>query len=408
MAKKIEKTPLNKKGWVANFTLVGEAKVGDYTFSLDNHSEKSDWIYNRMSLGVNCGEKSGDVFAELMGGYGSERGDKNVIYVHGKKEDGSDDFENSYTIHWDDRFEEDILADIGDLCFLTVGLEKDVKDKTVYKKFLSAYDAIAYMQEHLEEGMVVNVKGQLKYSVYNDVVQCKKEINSVVLSSATPDKYRASFTQTILLDKDSCTKDSVNKDKSVLEIYAYVTEKFKEFNGYDLTDGGKNKGGLVVPLKKTFEYDIDLTKGDMVQKIMNKVFKVKKGVTQITFEGEFVESGAAVTATMDDVPDDIKELIEIGMYTEEEALAKCSENGNKERRMILTRPVFRMVGDDDNKVPQILREDEKYTDDDLLLDCLTKKEEGEEEEDEVPFVEEDADDDASDDEDPMAWLNNLD
>lgn len=407
MAKKIEKTPLSKKGWIANFTLIGEAKVGDYTFSLDNHSERSDWIYNRMSLGVDAGEKYGTVFAELMGGYGSERGDQNIIYVHGKREDGSDDFENSYTIHWDDRFDEDILADIGSLCFLTVGLEKDVKDKTVYKQFLSAYDAIAYMQEHLEEGMVVNVKGQLKYSVYNDVVQCKKEINSVVLSSATPDKYRASFTQTILLDKDSCTKSSINKDKSVLEIYAYVTEKFKEFNGYDLTDGGKIKGGQVVPLRKTFEYNIpDLTNGEQVKKIMDKVFKVKKGVTQIVFDGEFSEAGASITATMDDVPDDIKELIELGMYTEEEALAKCSENGNKERRMLLTRPVVRMVGDDDNKVPQILREEEKYTDEDLLLDCLVKNDE--EEDDEVPFEEEDTDDADTSDANDMSWLDALD
>lgn len=407
MAKVKEKTPLSKKGWTQNFTLVGEAKVGDYTFSLDQRSEKSDWIYNRISLGVDCGEKYGTVFAELMGGFGSERGDKNVIYVHGKKEDGSDDFENQYTIHWDDRLDEDIIKDIGDLCFLTVGLEKDVKDKTVYKKFLSAYDAIAYVQEHLKEGMVVNVKGQLKYSVYNDNIQCKKEINSIALSAATSDKYRASFVQTMLLDKDSCTKDSIDKDKSVLNIFAYVAEKFKEYNGYDLTDGGKNKGGLVVPLRKTFEYEVDLTKGDIVQKIMNKVFKVKKGVTQITFEGEFVESGATVTATMDDVPEDIKELIEMGMYTEEEALAKCSENGNKERRMIITRPVFRMVGEEDNKVPQILREDEKYTDDDLLLDCLVKVDE-EDDVDADDTVDTDDTDTSTSDANDMSWLDNLD
>lgn len=407
MAKKKEKTALAKKNWSANFTLIGEAQVGDYTFNLDQHSDKSDWIYNRMSLGVSCGEKYGTVFAELMGGFGSERGDQNVIYVHGKKDDGTDDFENSYTIHWDDRFEEDILKDVGDLCFLTVGLEKDVKGKTVYKKFLSAYDAIAYIQEHLTEGTAVNVKGQLKYSVYNDTVQCKKEVNSVVLSAATPDKYKASFVQTMWLDKDSCTKNSIDKDKSVLNIYAYVAEKFKEYNGYDLTDGGKIRGGQVVPLRKTFEYEVDLTKGEMVQKIMNKVFKVQKGVTQITFEGEFVESGATVTATWDDVPKDIKELYDMGMYTEEEVLAKCSENGNKERRMLLTRPVFRMVGDDDNKVPQILREDEKYTDEDLLLDCLMKNDEDDEEVNETDDNDTDDSEDTVDAND-MSWLDNLD
>ena len=34
----------------------------------------------------------------------------------------------TYTIDWDDRFDESILADIGDLCFTTVGLEKTDKD----------------------------------------------------------------------------------------------------------------------------------------------------------------------------------------------------------------------------------------------------------------------------------------
>jgi hypothetical protein len=96
----------------------------------------------------------------------------------------------------------------------------------------------------------------------------------------------------------------------------------------------------------------------------------------------------------------------MGMYTEEEALAKCSENGNKERRMIITRPVFRMVGEEDNKVPQILREEEKYTDDDLLLDCLVKNED-EDADDELPFAEEDADGETSDAND-MSWLDNLD
>ena len=66
------------------------------------------------------------------------------------------------------------------------------------------------------------------------------------------------------------------------------------------------------------------------------MFKVKKGITQITFEGNFVEGGATVKATLDDIPDDIKDLIECGVYTEEEALARCSTNGKREQRMIFT------------------------------------------------------------------------
>lgn len=408
MAKKEITNALEKKEWSSRFNLVGEAKVNDFTYRIDEKSEKSDWVYNSINLGINCGEKYGTVFCELMGGYGAER--DNVVYVHGKNEDGTDDFNNSYTIDWDDRFDESILADIGDLCFTTVGLEKTDKDKTFYKKFLTPYDMIAYINEHLEDGMVVNVSGQLRYTVYNDTVQCRKEITSIALSSATPDKYRATFTQTMLIDKDSCTKDSLDKDKSVLMIDAYVLEKFKEFNGWDLTENGKIKGGQFVPLKRTFEFPVDISTDEgkeKVKKVMAKLFKVKKGVTQITFEGEFVESGATVQATMDDVPDDIKELIELGIYSEEEALAKCSENGSRERRMLILKPAIRMVGEEGEKKPVIQRIDEKFSEDDLIMNCLSPKDSDEDDATEDVTDEtidtEEAEEATSDDD----WLNAL-
>ena len=129
MARK-EKAVLEKKGWANSFVLVGEAKINaDYTYKLDERSEKSDWVYNSLNLGVDCGDVCGTVYAELMGGYGAER--DNVVYVHGKDEDGKDDFENRFTIDWDDRFDEKILESVGDLCFMTVGLEKDKNGKVV-------------------------------------------------------------------------------------------------------------------------------------------------------------------------------------------------------------------------------------------------------------------------------------
>ena len=379
-----EKTPLAKQNWSQTFTLVGEAVVNDYTFKIDQHSDKSDWIYNQLNLNVNCGDKCGRVSSELMGGYGSERAN-NVIYVHGKNEDGSDDFKNQYTIDFVDRFDESILEDIGSTCFINIGLEKDIKGQTVVKKFLTPYDAIAYVHDHLEDGMVINVRGQLRYTIYNGNVQCRKEINSIFLSKAEPKDYRATFVQTMLLDKDSAGKDTIDKDTLTMHVYAYVLEKFKEFNGWDLTDGGKVKGGIFVPLKRTFEFDLKGKNPEQTGKLINKIFKVKKGVTQITFEGEFVESGAAVTATEDDLTDDIKDLIDCGVYTLEEALAKCSTNGARERKMMILRPQIRMVGDDDSKVSQVQKFDEQYQEEDLQLDCLVPKDA--EEDDELPFDE---------------------
>ena len=419
MAKKETTNALKKEEWTQRFKLIGEPTFTDFTYRIDAKSEKSDWVYNSINLGVNCGEKHGIVTCELMGGYGSER--DNVVYVHGKNENGGDDFSNSYTIAWEDRFDESILADIGDLCFITVGLEKTNKGDVFFNKFLTPYDAIAYINEHLEKDMVITVNGNLRYSIYNGNVQCKKEINSIYLAidkqtkeAFTPDKYKATFTQTILLDSDSCTKDSLDKDKSALIIDAYILEKFKEFNGWDLTDNGKNRGGQFVPLKKTFEHSVDIStdKGkETLKKKLDKLFKVKKGtVTQITFEGEFVETGATVQATLDDVPDDIKELIEMGIYTEEEALAKCSENGSRERRMLILKPLIKMVGEEGEKKPVVQRVDEKFSEDDLIMDCLSPKESDEDEdeyEEDTVDTEETTEEATEDSEDPDAWLNDL-
>ena len=79
MAKKEVVNALTKTEWISNFNLVGEAKINDFTFKINEKSEKSDWVYNSINLGISCGEKYGTVFCELMNGYGSER--DNVIYV---------------------------------------------------------------------------------------------------------------------------------------------------------------------------------------------------------------------------------------------------------------------------------------------------------------------------------------
>lgn len=396
MAKKTEKKKLEKKNWISSFMLVGEAKVNDYTYKIDEKSERSDWIYNHLNLGVDCGEKHGTVYSELMGGYGADR--DNVVYVHGKNEDGTDNFQDRFTVAWEDRFDEDILQSVGSFCFLTVGLEKDKGGKVFYKKFLTPYDAILYVQQHLESDMVVNVKGNLKYSIYNDNVMVKKEINSVVLSKIDDtSKYVAKFTQTMLLQKDSVGKP--DRGKGIIPIYAKVLDYVKEINGVEV------KG--FVPFNKTFEYEVDLTNKELVQKTIEKVFKVKKGVTEITFEGDLIEGGAIITATEDDIPDDIKELIEIGAYTLDEALAKCTENTGREKRMVLRKPLIKMVGDDGQKVPVIQKFEQKYDDEDLLLDCLIKKEEPEEADDDDASFDVEDEDVFGDDDDDTDWLSKL-
>lgn len=385
----MERKVIEKSDWQSSFTLIGKPVLNDYSFKIDERSERSNWVYNALNLGVDCGDAYGVVWAELMGGY-SEDGE-NRIFVHGKKDDGSDDFKKQIVVDFDDRFNEDVLEEVGELSFLTVGLEKTSDGKTFYKKFLSGYDAIAYIKEHLSEDMVVNVRGNLKYSSYNDNVQVRKNITSIALSKADDaSKYKAIFTQSILIDKDSASLKNIDKDKSVLLVDARVLDYVKEVNGIEV------KGQY--PYKKQFEFALNLENEKQCKTIYEKLFKVKKDVTQVTFDGDFVEGGAVVTATWDDIPDDIKDLVEMGVYTKDEALAKCTANGNRERRMVLKKPVIKLVGED--KVPVIQVFHERYTEDDLVLDYLYQNKN---EDNKPPFDT----NEESDTDDSMSWLNNL-
>lgn len=386
-----EKKVIKKSDWTSNFNLIGKPVINDYTFKIDEKSEKSNWVYNAMNLGIDCGENFGTVYAEMMGGYSEEN--ENRIYAHGKKDDDSDDFEKQIIVDWDDRFNDDVLEEIGDLSFITIGLEKTSADKTYYKKFLSAYDAIAYVKEHLTEDMVVNVRGNLKYSSYNDTVQVRKNITSIALSKADDSsKYKATFTQSILLDKDSASLKNIDKDKSVMLVDARVLDYVKEINGIEV------KGQY--PYKKQFEFALNLENEKQCKTIFEKLFKVKKGITQVTFDGEFIEGGAVVTATWDDIPDDIKDLVEMGVYTKEEALAKCTANGSRERRMVLKKPSIKLVGED--KTPVVQKFEEKFTEDDLYLDYLYNNKAADN--DKPPF---DVEEEESDSDDSMAWLKDI-
>ena len=386
-----EKKVIAKKDWVSQFTLIGKPVINDYTFKIDEKSEKSNWVYNALNLGIDSGEKFGTVYSELMGGYSEEN--ENKIFAHGKKDDGSDDFEKQIVVDWEDRFDDEVLKEIGDLSFITVGLEKTSEGKTFYKKFLSAYDAIAYIKEHLTEDVVVNVKGNLKYSTYNDNVQVRKNITSIVLSKVDDAaNYKATFTQTILIDKDSASLKNIDKDKGVLFVDARVLDYVKEVNGVEV------KGQY--PYNKQFEFAMDFTNEAACKKIMDKLFKVKKGITQITFEGEFIEGGAVVTATWDDLPDDIKDLVEMGVYSKEEALAKCTANGSRERRMVLVKPQIKLVGE--NKVPVIQKFDERYKEEDLVLDYVfNNKTSDNNKVDDIEYTVDTTVDDG------MDWLNSL-
>lgn len=343
MAKKKERTEFTRQNYVSTFQAVGKVVLNDKTFFLDQQSEKSDWIYNRLSLMIDCGPESGMAFVSCLGGYGSAR--DNVVYVHGKKPDGSEDWSNSYTISFEDRKNETILAELGRSCFKVAGLERDTKGKTVYKNILTEYDFIEYISEHLEDGMVVNVRGNIQYQFYNGNTSMNLNLTNIALSNAEPEDYRARFTQSILIDESS--KGEIDKEAKELDVSGYVLEWMKEYRGHDLGDG-KSKKGEIAPLPYSFKYKLNMENPELTKKAVKKLFGIKTGtVTLTTFEGMMVSSGAVVQMTEADLDDDIRELVSLGIMDLDEALTACATNGNRERKMVLLRPRIKNTNQQD-------------------------------------------------------------
>ena len=394
MAKSTERKAL-KKG-KATFNLIGRAKVTDKTFNLDN-SYDSGWTDNQMYLGVDCGNGN-IVYAEMRSGFFPDK--DNVIRAYDKNEKDESGKSKSVEIAWEDRFDESLLDSIADSSFLTVGVEKDVKGKTVYKKFLTAYDAVEYLNDYLEDGVVVNVKGNIGYSEYEGNVSVKKDITSIVLSKVENEEdFKATFSQTILVDSKSIGKK--NEEKGTMELEAYVID----YVGSPKIDGEKVEIKKNVVFPRTFEVEIN-ENPEITAKMLQRFFKPKKKNTlnEITVTGNLVEGAAIVNITEDDIPDDIKELIAMGLYSEEEAEKKCAVgNNNREKRMIIVKPDITYVGQGDERKPTVAFEENKYEDSDLYFYEQALNDAGVDTETDN----EEASDDASEDDDLLKMLEGM-
>lgn len=400
MAKKEEKKKGLSKGR-SQFEVVGAVgKIGDWTFKIDTKSD-SGYLYSAAQLNVDTGNNN-VVRVEAMGGY-FPNSTNSTIRVR-SKENSEDRFE----VDWEDRKNEAVLENVSDFDFVTVGLEKDVKGNLFYKKFLSWYDAVDYMKDYLQEGMVVKAKGNLNFSEYNDIVKARKNIQSIFLVDAEPEEYHATFTQTILLEADAVDKSHAKEDK-IVDINAKVVDydkMIKKQRPFDFTykvklEDGKEKACLAVISKF-------LTVGD------------KKVLRELAVDGNIVEGAEVGAVSVDDISEELRELIECGIYTEEEILGKMAVKGDKVVNFYITKP---HVQKDKEGVTKIFMDDTKYVPEDLFVEAdsepaePTKKdapkkaeakkvEAQEETADEPPF---DTDENANEDSgDELDWMKELD
>ena len=358
-----------------NFTLIGKAKLGQYSFKIDEQSKKSSYIYSQANLTLKT--KEGEISANVMGGYNPEK--DNVIYAFTKG--NKDNKGQSITVSWEDRFDEEIIETVADMKLFKAGVSKKEDGSIEYVKFLHPYDFISHLEQHMVDGEVYIIRGELQYQEYNGELKVNKNITSVTLAKEEiandPETHEAKFSTTILTDSNFLGKP--DKETMTVILDTYVVDFFNEYNKQEIVRmvNGKEKNGLTMPIPKSFDFKI--AKDMETTKKLLKYLKPKRGaVTEIVMEGIFSKSQGELKGeelTIDDLDDDIKFMVEIGAYTLEEALGKVNfVYGEKTpEKMLLTRPAIKKIENKDGSSTLTVNyTPDKYNEEDLVIENVLK------------------------------------
>lgn len=165
------------------FNLAGrtqEEKLANFTKMFQiNAKTSTDKFYSQMTISLNCG-KDRLSFAQLKGF--ADQGKEKGFYVHNK-----DNFADAKWINYEDRFSDTILEEISPRDYVLVGLERATNSEghtyTIYKRFLSAYDAVNYIYEHIKDKMELKISGDITYTVgKNGEIYENKSIKKIILA----------------------------------------------------------------------------------------------------------------------------------------------------------------------------------------------------------------------------------
>lgn len=367
-----------KKTTNGYFDFVGMIKgYGTESFKKDlQGTNNANWIYSRLSLMLTDG-KGKNIYVNMQDGYDRVKG--KTIYA--QNENG-----NNMQIAFADRFNDGIRAVLKDNAFLKVATGKvqvEAKDRNTgevvmengqpkmievwdYKRFLTLYDMENFLSDKLTDGLKVRITGQIRYKEYQGETQRELIVQRIYfLPEGDETECSFGFKQEVILDSESV-------DISKLDTEYVATLKAKVYQK-------KNKDEMMV-------LPLDL----VLRTTQEKLASAKKGIELLyTVQGEtlrkinlegVINSGFIQTdATVDAIPKEMMELIEAGVFTEEEILKSYTKK-EKVDEMLVSKPVI--------KNGKMESDDTYYVKADLENLMIVREEKEEPETPVVPFVEE--------------------
>lgn len=304
--------------------LTGVVKLSEDTFENEKTS-KNGYTYKRMGFSVKVG-KERSIWVGMMGGYAQGNP---IIYAFNKNNE-------PIQINWKMRNNEQVLEQIAEYSFYKIALEKDNEGKLITKKFVSEYDAINYLKDHLEDGMNVVISAEADYSLYNDDVQRQFKVKTLALDEGYTDKEKAKhehrdpaarLSQTYLIEEDSISENYEEEleENGVTTINAYVPQYLGKVDGKEL------KKVVALPQQFTVRVKDDNVEG--AKALVGSVIKPESSdaVREISMRMNILDgySTSQVQLEEDDLPDEVKQLIEVGAMSLEDVKRETYVSGDR-------------------------------------------------------------------------------
>ena len=335
------------------FDVVGEIIVDAKTFTLGQPGKNNqNWIQNIFNPKIEA-DNGKSMYMRFSSGYDAVKG--KTIYARSKSE-------TNLEVAFGDRNNENIISLVDEKSFIRVGISKElVKEEAtgkeykqwVYKNFLDTFDVVAFLQQvmPLASKQKVRITGAVKFSTYNGEVQRNYDIQSIYLLNGNEDEGKEmqpklEFTQNVLLTK-GCVVDELDKENGVATVNALVMIKEK-------------KEFKTVPVKLLMKPQDEKQK-ETYKKLIPMVFEVPEDkVRKIALDCIFEVGYVAGNVNENDLPQEAKELLDMGLYTMEEVM-KMYAVRERVDNLLIKRPKIKIV---DGK-PNVEMNDTEYLPSDL-------------------------------------------
>lgn len=315
---------------VGNVILIDDSKVTeDYkkgyleTYGTNN----KNYFYRKIKFGVKCSNGS-TIFPEMMGGYDT----KKPLAI--KKRNKSNE---EMVIEWNDRFNKSKLDEMGHLQKLHLNLLTNEAENT--NVFLHEFDFIEALKNGLQKDMRVKVKGNIAINRYkNKQGEFKENLQFTIkdVYLAKEDDVDGVRCDVDFLYKEGALNDILYKEEGKILVECYGTKYDSEMKDNEVLQIPNvliDKQTIVNGNKKLMS-NPELT--EKLIEMYKKYFECDKNeVKEMKWQGEIFIGRPQVEITFDDLDEDTKMYIEMGIMTLEEAIKQRSGSNFGDRTVEL-------------------------------------------------------------------------